>query len=215
MLLPIAYELDAFMLGHESVDAWWNGLSANARACTTVDLENRFIKQIPHVHPRSFVSDQAILQGGIIVSEGCYIGPTAVIRLDEKPDLEPLVIQADSNLQEGSCVHDNTHHIGQRVIVAHHAVVHGSYVEDEVTLYIKSCADVGSRLGKGAFLDAYSYVGRGVHIPEGRHVPPMTAVMTQAQADALAPVPAGHHSIREGVLAKNIGHSVEYPRYHK
>lgn len=210
MRKPIAYPLDAFLKEGQSVEKWWEGLSENIRRVTLLDLELRLIKQAPDIHPTAYLSDYAFLQGGMIIGAGCYIAPTAVIRLDEKPDLEPLVIGEQTNIQDGACIHDDTLHIGSQVIVAHHAIVHGAHVEDRVTFYIKSVADVGSVLGEGSFLDTDCYVGRGIVLRPDSYVPPGTMVTTQDQADALPNVPEQHKAIRDKVLSKNIHHSVEY-----
>ncbi len=155
----------------------------------------------------TFVDPTAQIIGGAIIHSGCYIGPYAVVRLDEKPTPEPLIIGRDTNLQDFSVVHSTTQSIGERVVVAHQAIVHGAVIEDDVTIYIQAVADGGGTIiGRGGFLHRGSYVGRGIRVPEGRYVPPGQCVLTQAEADALAEVPEELRAMRDHVLELNASH---------
>jgi carbonic anhydrase/acetyltransferase-like protein (isoleucine patch superfamily) len=147
----------------------------------------------------------------MIISKGCYVGPYAVVRLDEKPSAEPLVVGEDTNLQDCSVVHATTQHIGRRVIVAHQSIVHGAVVEDDVTIYIQAVVDGGGTvLGRGSFLHQGSYVGKGLRVPEGRYVEPGRRVLNQAEADALGPVPDALRAVREHVMECNALHTKRY-----
>ena len=53
----------------------------------------------PEVHETAFVDPTAILCGRVIIHEGVFIGPYAVIRADETDEqghLEPIIIRAYS-----------------------------------------------------------------------------------------------------------------------
>lgn len=165
------------------------------------------LAQRPVIDPTAYVDPAARLMGGVILGPRCYVGPFAVVRLDEKPDAAPLVVGADSNLQDGAIVHSTTGNIGSRVIVAHQAIVHGAEVEDDVTLYIQAVADGGGTvLGAGSFLHQGTYVGKGIRLAPGRYVAPGQKVLTQAEADALPDVPAELKSLRDHVLELNLSH---------
>jgi carbonic anhydrase/acetyltransferase-like protein (isoleucine patch superfamily) len=153
------------------------------------------------------VDPRALLIGGLIIRPGCYIAPFAVIRLDENNVPEPLIVGAQSNIQDHALVHSNTTRIGDRVIVAHQAIVHGAVLEDEVTLYIQAAADGdGTVIGRGCFLDQGAYVGKGIKLPPGRHVAPGQKVLTQKEADDLPPVPEKLMKIQKHVLELNQLH---------
>jgi carbonic anhydrase/acetyltransferase-like protein (isoleucine patch superfamily) len=163
--------------------------------------------QRPHVDAGAFVDPTAQLIGGVYVSAGCFIGPYAVVRLDEKPGPAPLIIGRDSNLQDFALIHADTIRIGDRVIVAHQAVVHGAEVDDDVTIYIQAVVDGGGTIvGRGAFLHQGCYVGKGIHIAPGRYVEPGQRVLTQAEADSLVEVPEALKAIRAKVLEHNRLH---------
>jgi carbonic anhydrase/acetyltransferase-like protein (isoleucine patch superfamily) len=173
---------------------------------TTV-LENGTLVQRPVIEDGAFVDPTAQLIGGMIVKCGCYIGPLAVIRLDEKESYEPLIIGEDSNIQDCAIVHSATQHIGRKTIVAHQAIVHGARIEDHVTIYIQAVVDGGGAVvGKNCFLHQGSYVGKGINVPEDRYIAPGAKVLTQARADALPVVPKELKALREHVIEHNMAH---------
>lgn len=189
--------------------AWLDTQPETVRRVTSV--QGGRLMQRPWIEAGACVDPTALLIGGVIVRAGCYIGPFATVRLDEKSDPEPLIIGAGTNLQDFALVHARTHTIGSRVIVAHQAIVHGAVVEDDVTLYIQAAVDGdGTVIGRGSFLHRASYVGKGIRVPPGRFVEPGQNVLTQADADALPPVPDALLAVREHVLADNDSHCVEH-----
>jgi carbonic anhydrase/acetyltransferase-like protein (isoleucine patch superfamily) len=199
-------------IGGTTTDArlWLDAQSENVRRVTRVDARGRLVQE-PVVEDGAWVDPTARLIGGMIIGAGCYVGPYAVIRLDEKPTPEPLIIGRGSNVQDCAVIHSTTQRIGSRVIVAHQAIVHGAVVEDDVTIYIQAVVDGGGAIiGTGAFLHQGSYVGKGVRIPPGRYVEPGRKVLTQAEADALGPVPEALLHVREHVLESNDAHVKRY-----
>lgn len=192
--------------GVEQAARWLAAQSEAVRAVTTIDSGGRLLQR-PRIDPASYVDLTALLIGGLIVERGCYIGPHAVVRLDEKRDPEPCVLGEDSNIQDGAVVHADTTSIGRRVIVAHQAIVHGATIEDDASLYIQAVADGGSVIGSGCFLHQGSYVGRGLILTRGRYVAPGQKVLTQDDADRLPDVPEALQDLRRTVLACNLSHT--------
>jgi carbonic anhydrase/acetyltransferase-like protein (isoleucine patch superfamily) len=190
----------------EAAERWLDRQTRDVRRVTWVDADGRLMQK-PVVEPGSYVDPRALLIGGLIIRPGCYIAPFAVIRLDENNVAEPLLVGAESNIQDQALVHSHTTRIGNRVIVAHQAIVHGAVLEDEVTLYIQATADGdGTVIGRGSFLNQGAYVGKGVKIPPGRHVAPGRKVLTQKEADQLPPVPEQLAEIQKHVLELNRLH---------
>lgn len=175
-----------------------------------VDRESGRILQFPFIEEGAYIDARAELSGGIYVHAGVFIAPEAIVRMDEKFSLVPLVIGEGTNIQDEVLVHADAAAIGARCIVAHDAVVHGAVLEDDVTVYIKVVVDTNAHVGRGAFLDAGAYVGRGVTIPEGRYVGPLTAVRTQEEAQALPQVTPEQRAMREEVHAHNLAHARHY-----
>lgn len=113
--------------------AWLAAQPEDVRAVTRVAADGSLC-QVPSLHPEAFVDPTALLFGGVILGRRCYVGPYAVVRLDEKPDPAPLVVGDGTNIQDGAVVHSTSQRIGARVIVAHQAIVHGAQVKDDVTI---------------------------------------------------------------------------------
>lgn len=190
----------------DAAEQWLDEQAHDVRRVTWVDADGRLMQK-PVAEPGSYVDPQALLIGGLIIRPGCYIAPFAVIRLDENNVPEPLIIGAETNIQDHALVHSHATRIGNRVIIAHQAVVHGAVLEDEVTLYIQATADGnGTVIGRGSFLDQGAYVGKGIKVPPGRHVVSGRKVLTQQEADELPPVPEKLVEIQKQVLELNELH---------
>lgn len=92
---------------------------------------------LPIVHESSFVDPTAIICGRVEIGEHVFVGPYAVIRADEMDEnghIEPIVIGAHSNIQDGVVIHSKDGAavvIGQRTSIAHRAIVHGPCRVDE------------------------------------------------------------------------------------
>lgn len=187
-------------------EPWLRGQSELVRRTTALSPSG-CVYQRPWLDEATYVDPTALLIGGMIISRGCYVGPYAVIRLDEKPTLEPLFIDEESNVQDCAVIHSTTQHIGKRVIIAHQSIVHGARIEDDVTIYIQAVVDGGGTvIGRGCFLHQGSYVGKGINLPEGRYVEPGRKILTQAEADALPTVPEALLKVRAHVLEHNREH---------
>jgi len=189
----------------------WIASQSEAVRRVTFAADDGSILQRPLIEEGAYVDPTAVLIGGMIIRPGCYIGPHAVIRLDEKASPEPFIMDEGSNLQDCAVIHSTATRIGKRVIVAHQAVVHGAAIEDDVTIYIQAVVDgSGTVIGKGSFLHQGSYVGKGIRVPEGRLVEPGRKVLVQADADRLPPVPDTLKALAEHVLEHNQSHVRKY-----
>ena len=198
------------MLEKPATEGWLAEQSETVRRVSRLDADGT-LWQFAAVDPESYVDPTAQLIGGMILGPRCYVGPFAVIRLDEKSGLEPLIVGADSNIQDCAVVHSNTVSIGERVIVAHQSIVHGAVIEDDAALYIQAVVDGGGTvIGRGSFLDQGSYVGKGIRVPAGRYVAPGRKILSQEEADALPEVPGKVKEIRNHVMELNRGHVSRY-----
>lgn len=131
---------------------------------------------LPQVHESAFVDPTAILCGKIVVHENVFIGPYAVIRADElndDNDLEPIIIGANSNIQDGVVIHSKSGGavtIGERTSIAHRAIVHGPCkVGNDVFIGFNSVL-FNCHLADGVVV-RYNAVVDGVDLPEGFYVP--------------------------------------------
>jgi carbonic anhydrase/acetyltransferase-like protein (isoleucine patch superfamily) len=89
-------------------------------------------------------------------------------------DMAPIVIGAQSNIQDGTIVHVDegiSCTVGQRVAVGHRVILHGCTVGDD------SLIAMGSVLLNGVSIGSGSVVAAGAVVPEGMQVPPKSLVM--------------------------------------
>jgi len=131
---------------------------------------------IPIVHESAFVDPTAILCGRVVVQENVFIGPYAVIRADEvdaNGHMEPIVIGAHSNIQDGVVIHSRAGAaviIGARTSIAHRAIVHGPCtVGDNVFIGFNSVL-FNCAVGEGCVV-RHNAVVDGRDLPAGFHLP--------------------------------------------
>jgi len=131
---------------------------------------------IPQVHETAFVDPTAILCGKIVIEANVFIGPYAVIRADEVNDdggMEPIVIGADSNIQDGVVIHCKAGGgvtIGRATSIAHRSIVHGPCkVGDGVFIGFNSVL-FNCSVGDGSVVRHNSVV-EGCDVPPGFYIP--------------------------------------------
>ena len=155
------------------------------------------------IHPTAFIAATAAVMGDVTVGEDASVWYGAVLR----GDMAPIVIGAQSNIQDGTVVHVDDGvpcSVGRRVGVGHRVILHGCIVEDECLIAMGSILLNGVRIGTG------SVVAAGAVLPEGMQVPPGSLVMG-VPGRIVRPVDAP--------LARRIAstwsHYVEQARAHK
>ncbi|HZE76478.1 MAG TPA: gamma carbonic anhydrase family protein [Gemmatimonadales bacterium] len=155
------------------------------------------------IHPTAFVAPGASVMGDVTLEADTSVWYQAVLRAD----LAPIVVGAESNIQDGTIVHVDSGlpcTVGRRVGVGHRVILHGCVVEDECLIGMGSVLLNGVRIGTG------SVVAAGAVIPEGIIVPPGSLVMgvpgrIVRQVDA---------ALRERI-ASTWTHYVELARAHR
>jgi carbonic anhydrase/acetyltransferase-like protein (isoleucine patch superfamily) len=108
--------------------------------------------------------------GDVTVGADASIWYHAVVR----GDMAPIVIGAQSNIQDGTVVHvddDVPCTVGARVGVGHRVILHGCTVGDDCLIAM------GSILLNRVTIGAGSVVAAGAVVPEGMQVPPRSLVM--------------------------------------
>jgi carbonic anhydrase/acetyltransferase-like protein (isoleucine patch superfamily) len=108
--------------------------------------------------------------GDVTLGQDSSVWYGAVLR----GDMAPIVIGAQSNIQDGTIVHVDEGvpcHVGQRVGVGHRVVLHGCTIEDDCLIAM------GSILLNGVVIGSGSVVAAGAVVPEGMRVPARSLVM--------------------------------------
>ncbi|GAB7029494.1 gamma carbonic anhydrase family protein [Streptomyces sp. NPDC021749] len=120
----------------------------------------------PTVDPTAFTAPTSVVIGEVTLTAGASVWYHAVLRAD----CGPIVLGADSNIQDNCTVHVDPGFpvtVGDRVSVGHNAVLHGCTVEDDVLVGMGATVLNGARIGAGSLVAAQALVPQGMQIPPG------------------------------------------------
>lgn len=153
---------------------------------------------MPQVHPTAFVAPTAVVMGDVTLGPRSSVWYTAVLR----GDMAPIVIGADSNIQDGTIVHVDEGvpcTVGERVGVGHRAILHGCTVEDECLIGMGSVLLNGVTIGRGSVVAAGAVVPEGMQVAAGSLVMGVPGRIVRAVDAALAARIAGtwEHYVRQ------------------
>lgn len=118
----------------------------------------------PFIHPAALVC------GDVTLGARVSVWPTAVVR----GDTAPIVIGADSNVQDGTVIHVDRGvpcTIGARVAIGHRAIVHGATVADDCLV------GMGAILLNRVHVGTGSIIAAGAVCPEGMEIPANSLVL--------------------------------------
>ncbi|MFD7014169.1 MULTISPECIES: gamma carbonic anhydrase family protein [unclassified Streptomyces] len=120
----------------------------------------------PEIAATAFTAPTSVVLGEVTLAEGASVWYHAVLRAD----CGPIVIGADSNIQDNCTVHVDPGFpvtVGERVSVGHNAVLHGCTVEDDVLVGMGATVLNGARIGAGSLVAAQALVPQGMVVPPG------------------------------------------------
>lgn len=146
----------------------------------------------PQISSQAYIHPSAVIIGKVIIEENCFVGANAVIRADEKDEngnIEPIIIRANSNIQDGVIIHTAKGkgvEIGPSVSITHGAVVHGPCTLEE-GCFIGFNAVVYNAYLKKQVVVLHNGVVEMVTIPEKKVIPPNTTIMQTSDFSKLLP----------------------------
>jgi len=114
----------------------------------------------PVVAQDAFIHPTSVLIGDVVVGEGCFVGPGAVMR----GDIARLVMQRGSNLQDCCIVHTfpgRETMIGEDSHIGHGAIIHGCTLGRNVMIGMNAVVMDGAAIGDEAFVAAQAFVKAG------------------------------------------------------
>lgn len=120
----------------------------------------------PKVDPESFTAPTSVVIGDVTLRAGASVWYGAVLRAD----FGPIVIGADSNIQDNCTLHVDPGFpitVGERVSVGHNAVLHGATVEDDCLIGMGATVLNGAVIGAGSLVAAQALVPQGMRVPPG------------------------------------------------
>lgn len=163
---------------------------------------------LPQIHESAYVDQTAILCGKVVVHENVFIGPYAVIRADEvnaAGDMEPIVIGAHSNIQDGVVIHSKSGAgvmIGENTSIAHRSIVHGPCtVGNNVFIGFNSVL-FNCSVGDGCVV-RHNAVVDGCGLPPGFYVPSTERIGPNTDLDRIPRVTAKASEFSEDVARTN------------
>lgn len=163
----------------------------------------------PVVPESAYVDQTAIICGKVVIGENVFIGPYAVIRADELDDhgnLEPIVIGANSNIQDGVVIHSRAGglvRIGESTSIAHRAIIHGPCIVGNRVFIGFNSVIFDCEIGDGVVVRHNSVV-ENCHVPSDFHIPSTTAVHNDEELARVPKVTPDVNSFSESVVFKNL-----------
>jgi len=118
----------------------------------------------------NWIAPDAMLIGKIRLGKGAGIWFGAVLRGDN----EPIVIGANTNVQEHTVMHTDMGYpltIGEGCTIGHRAMLHGCTIGDNSLIGIGAIVLNGARIGRN------SLVGAGALVTEGKEFPDNSLVI--------------------------------------
>ncbi|QIY69638.1 gamma carbonic anhydrase family protein [Streptomyces sp. RLB1-33] len=120
----------------------------------------------PRVDPEAFTAPMSAVIGDVTLHAGASVWYGAVLRAD----FGPIVIGADSNIQDNCTLHVDPGFpitVGERVSVGHNAVLHGATIEDDCLIGMGATVLNGAVIGAGSLVAAQALVPQGMQVPPG------------------------------------------------
>ncbi|WP_432144557.1 gamma carbonic anhydrase family protein [Streptomyces sp. bgisy084] len=136
----------------------------------------------PKIDQKAFTAPTSVVLGEVTMAPGSSVWYQAVLRAD----CGPIVLGADSNIQDNCTVHVDPGFpvtVGARVSVGHNAVLHGCTVEDDVLIGMGATVLNGAHIGAGSLVAAQALVPQGMQVPPGSLVAGVPAKVKRQLTD--------------------------------
>ena len=136
---------------------------------------------MPQIHQSAYIDQTAIICGKVIIHANVFVGPYAVIRADETDengDMEPIVIGANSNIQDGVVIHSKAGaavQIGENSSIAHRSIIHGPCVIGARVFVGFNSVLFNCKIGNNSAI-RHNAVVDGRDLPSNFYVPAMSYI---------------------------------------
>lgn len=121
----------------------------------------------PRMGANCFLAENAVVVGEVVMGDNCTVWFNAVVR----GDVHSITIGNDTNIQDGAVIHCTYQKaktvIGNRVSIAHNAVVHGCTIEDDVLVGMGAIIMDDAIIGSQSVIAAGAIVLPGTKIEAG------------------------------------------------
>ncbi len=126
--------------------------------------------KIPEIGKDTYISETAIIIGGVKIGNNCYIGHGAILR----GDYGNIQIGDGTAVEENVMIHirpNDTLLIGQNVTIGHSATIHCKEIKDFAVI------GLGAVLSFDVIVGSWSIIGEGTVIPNSKIIPPNKIVI--------------------------------------
>lgn len=140
-------------------------MRAHERGCYLRSVLERFLGELPSIHPDAFVHPAATVIGRVKIGARSSVWPNVSLR----GDVGPITIGEDTSIQDASVGHTtggvSELVVGSRVTVGHGAILHGCSVGDDCLV------GMGSIVMDNAVIAPWTMVGAGSLVPPNKRYP--------------------------------------------
>lgn len=164
---------------------------------------------LPVIDQSAYVDQTAIICGKVIVHENVFIGPYAVIRADETDEngeMEPIIIGANSNIQDGVVIHSKAGAlvvIGENTSIAHRSIIHGPCEIGHHVFVGFNSVLFNCKVGNHSAI-RHNAVVDGCDLPNHFYVPAMSYINSKTDLNQYPPVDISISEFSESVVSTNI-----------
>ncbi len=164
---------------------------------------------LPVIDESAYVDQTAIICGKVIVQANVFIGPYAVIRADEtneNGEMEPIVIGANSNIQDGVVIHSKAGAaviIGESSSIAHRSIIHGPCSIGHHVFVGFNSVLFNCKIGNHSAI-RHNAVVDGRDLPDHFYVPAMSYINPQTDLSLYPPIDISISEFSESVVTTNI-----------
>ncbi len=121
----------------------------------------------PEFGANCFFADNAVIVGEVRMGDNCTVWFNAVVR----GDVHSITIGNNTNIQDCAVIHCTYQKaktvIGSNVSIAHHAIVHGCTVHDNVLIGMGAIVMDGAEIGENSVIAAGAVVLPGTKVEPG------------------------------------------------
>ncbi|ONN51567.1 carbonate dehydratase [Acinetobacter genomosp. 33YU] len=164
---------------------------------------------LPVIDQSAYVDQTAIICGKVIVHANVFIGPYAVIRADETDEngeMEPIIIGANSNIQDGVVIHSKAGAsvvIGESTSIAHRSIIHGPCEIGHHVFVGFNSVIFNCKVGNYSAI-RHNAVVDGRDLPNHFYVPAMSYINPKTDLNQYPPVDISISEFSESVVSTNI-----------
>lgn len=165
---------------------------------------------LPIIDQSAYIDQTAIICGKVIVEANVFVGPYAVIRADEVNeygDMQPIVIGANSNIQDGVVIHSKAGAkviIGENSSIAHRSIIHGPCEIGHHVFVGFNSVLFNCKVGDHSAV-RHNAVVDGRDLPAHFYVPAMSYIHAKTDLSQFPPIDISISEFSESVVSTNIG----------